>query len=210
MENPNTIINILMVAATVFASIVALIIAVYGKAMENAVYKPKISVGVRDGKGELTRTNDGNARFYHLVIQNNSSKIAHNAVPMLKKIEKKMGDNYIPIWEGSELPLIWQFGNNNTSVSRNIGAYQKNNTDIVSISKSGLYIRTLFIAANMPPDINSPGRWPLDQSMSIVCTVYVKYDEGVSKDYKFEIYWDGKMMDDTLEMEKHFIIKEKS
>lgn len=208
MGDTNTIINIAMVGATLLASIVALVIALFGKAMENAVYKPKIVISLRDNKGEITRASDGNYRFYHLVVQNNSSKIAHNAVPMLKKIEKKMGDNCILLWEGAELPLNWQFGNINNPISRNLGAKQKNNVDFVSISKMGLVLRTVFLVNNMPPDPNTPGRWPLGQDMNIVCTVYVKYDEGISKDYIWEIQWDGKMFDDTLEMEKHIVIKD--
>ncbi len=82
MEKAQLITNILFVIGIFWASIVALAIALFGKEMENAIYRPQITIKLRNTEGEETTNKYGRIRYYHLFVENKSSRIAHNAVPI--------------------------------------------------------------------------------------------------------------------------------
>ncbi len=101
--------------------------------------------------------------------------------------------------------MNWQFGNE-TNIIRTLGAKQKNNVDLIALSRNEMRIATLFTANSMPPKV-SPGKWKSGNKINIICTVYLKYDEGVSQDYTINIRWDGEWNADAYEMKKHIKIE---
>ena len=198
---------------TALATIAAVIVALFKDEIRNYLFPVLLKIHLKNDTGELTKVDfklpdastgsltpqSIDARYYHLLVSNESNqRTANQTQVFLKKVEERgSGGRFIPLWEG-EVPIEWD----HQSIyphARNIG--QPIYCDLCSVLKSGiLQLHPLIIPNNLKATYNTE---------TVIRLIFqAKCNEGVSEMVKIQIAWDGKWNDGDIEMKKHFIIEE--
>jgi hypothetical protein len=181
------------------------ILAIWGDRIRSAVAGPKISIRLRNEKGNLTlRANQKRTIFYHLELHNHRVwSPVRNVRLLLTSIEKKRPDGtYFPEQVVAPLQLTWsfpQFHEISPTVSK---------LDICDLGfldeDADRFSPSLYVYPN-----NFRGYVGKGESMRIGIIATADNYHSQSP-LVFEISWDGKWDDDMEEMRRHLVIRQTS
>ena len=187
------IINICIALATFLAAVIAL----FGEHWRKCLFQPKLTLKMNNELGELNKTGDGkDARYFHIVVANNTKEIAHNAHIILTQLDEAYEEDRRSLWKG-EIPLKWMYHEVYHTFVRDIGSQQKG--DLFMLTQKNLVLGVLFETKNLRTE------W---EKCDLFLTLSVKSDEIISKPITVRVIWDGKWSTDDEEMAKHLTVKE--
>jgi len=197
-EQWSIFINVLIAIGTISAVIVAL----FGNRIQNKIFRPKLSVVVLDGKGDLTKfTNGSRVIYYHLRFINEKKSVTiKNCKVYLKKILKRGADNN---YHNVPLPVPTKFCW--------AGRSDKNETvDIVTeqVLDFGFIIENDIEFKPVVEPIFNNFKGFLKQGESIRYQLEIIADNYRPKGLiTIETSWNGNWSDNLSIMESNFIIK---
>lgn len=187
--------------ASVIATLLLAVIAIWGDAIKSALVGPKLALSINDPLGERIDQSDGRkCRYYHLRIFNErKSAPAHNVRVVLTKLLKPAADDSIPdsALAGS-VQLNWRFGRYQPQFPT-IGPTMICDLGYL-IDGQEFKLSTIYNPNNLNCKVEA------DQRIHI--EVIAVSDEMESKPLRIEIAWDGGWSDDTVEMKRHLVVKE--
>ncbi|MBN1617836.1 hypothetical protein JW887_00640 [Candidatus Dojkabacteria bacterium] len=198
---------------TALATLAVVIVALFKDEIRNYLFPVLLKINLKNDTGELTKVDFNqpdasiggvthqsiDARYYHLIVRNESNqRTANQTQVFLKKVDELgPGGKFVSMWEG-EVPMEWEH-QSIYPLARNIG--QPISCDLCSVLKPGvLRLHPIIMPNNLKATYNTE---------TVIRLIFqAKCDEGVSKMFKIQIAWDGKWNDGDIEMKKHLIIEE--
>ncbi len=182
---------------TAIGTLLAVVVALFGKDIRRLWAGPKLSLRLFDSKGEIIKLNNGDsALFFHLIAENKKVDVANNALVFLTRIDENWEGGKRNLWAG-EVPLRWKYAEMFPFQARILGAEQQ--SDLFLVNQNGLMIMTVFKPNNL--------QIVWEKSCNIYLTAIVKSDQANSKPLNLHIVWDGEWIDSPEEMKKHLSVE---
>jgi len=176
-------------------------IAIWGDRIRSRFFGPKLRVFLLNPMGELNPLNDGRqCRNYHLTVTNNRKWApAHNVQIFLTKIFRQAADgSLIDKSFSGPLQLTWQFPEYHPQRLL-IGPDRVCDIGRV-INGNPFELMLYFTPNNFSKDVEAHQKTQVE--------VVAVADNGESEPTRIEIAWDGNWSDDTMEMNRHLIVRE--
>jgi hypothetical protein len=201
MTKSQFLIQTIIQIATVAATLLLGVIAIWGDFIKAKLLGPKLRLSLFDSEGERINLTDGtNARYYHLRVTNaRRSAQAKNVRVVVIKIVRPAADGSIPEETLSgPVQLIWQHGH---SMPQYPTVGPSLNCDLGCLLKDGGFNLSLqFVPNNVDPNVLA------NQKMQVQAIAVS--DETESNPLTVEIAWDGTWTEVAKEMRKHMVVKE--
>ncbi len=201
MTEKQFLIQTVIQIATVAATLLLGVIAIWGDFIKAKLLGPRLRLSLFDSEGERINLADGtNARYYHLRVTNaRRSAQAKNVRVVVTKIVRPAADGSIPEETLSgPVQLIWQHGH---SIPQYPTVGPSLNCDLGYLLKDkGFNLTLLFVPNNVDSKVIA--------NQKIRVQAIAVSDETESNPLTVEITWDGTWTEDAKEMRKHMVVKE--
>jgi hypothetical protein len=187
--------------AVAIATLLAVLVALFGPWINARLYRPGLTLTLRDPQGELTTLSNGEpARYYHLRASSDKAwpKATEAQILILRIDERKPHGVSQPIWVGA-LPVRWQY-HDALGMQRTI--VRDTFADLLRVRRSGiLEFRPLWIPINFRS---------YEGVTNLAITVVAQARECSSEVLKLSVDWDGMWHDGAAEMAQHLVIREQT
>jgi hypothetical protein len=198
MDTVGYVLEFLVAVGTISVAIVA----IWGDWFKHRFAAPKLSMKLRDTKGNPTTMNGHSVMYYHLIVENRREwAIARGVQVMLTGIWRRVADgSYKPEILAAELPLTWSYPQINPL---NPSIKKAKRCDFGLLQQEDLVFKpSLYIYPN-----NFKGYVRANESVRF--SIEIQADNYSSqKPYLFQVDWDGTWANDLSEMEKHLVVQE--
>ncbi len=194
--------EIFFIALGSIGSIIVAIVAIFGPAIQNVIFRPKLKLRLRSSLGEKTKTSSGVIQiYYHLEVFNeknvNPGKNVRVFIKEVWKNSKRM--SWEEVFHSGWLQLRWQFSNPyDSGISKEIG--QAYVCDFGVIDSQGFRLLTYVCPNNFSGYLDCEGE--------LKVTVIAQGDNAKSNELKLKIRWDGKWDENEKIMERNLIIED--
>ncbi len=198
--NPVNIWEIITAISTSLTVIIALFIALFGERIRKQLNRPFLRLTISNQCGEINYINNHEpAFFYFLHVSNTKWRLpANDAQVFLIKLEDKMAGLK---WQDTNgIPLRWkhhEYYKGRMLIGCDIDC------DICSINKLGFFMDFELYSYNTMRFLENSR-----SSCDLIADYQIKYNEGVSKKFRFHFKWDGVFDENPNNMKKHFSLKE--
>lgn len=200
-------------ATGAICTFLAVLAALFGDWIRNKLFRPKLTLTLRDHIGERTpmtliwssegqqKEEEGQARFYHVQVSNSKRwPPASNVQVFLIKVEEPGPDGTLQITWSGEAPIRWRH-HEIYPPAKIVGP--QTDCDLCSVVKNTenycwLDLHPLII----PRNLESRKR----QATNITISLQARSNEADSVISRFKIAWDGKWEEGDAEMAKHLVL----
>jgi len=192
--------------AVAIGTISVAILAIWGDQVRHCLHLgPLLKISLDDPQGELINILEGGghsspARYYHIRVQNlHRWDQATNVRVVIVGLSRPSADGaLVPQPMSGPLQLYWRFSSFHPTYSV-VGPYDI--ADLGFIKKGSEFKLTPFVE---PTNFN--GKISANERLQVV--VQALSDSNESKPIAIDVFWDGKWIDDTIEMAKHLIVRQ--
>jgi hypothetical protein len=189
---------VIRVLATLFAAVIA-IMSIWGESLRFKLTPAALRIRLRDEKGQLAHQDEGNSRYYHLVVDNPRKWVlAKNVVVDLMRIDRPGREGWITSYSTGPIPLVWQYGSFNKGPS-DIGRDRYCDLGRLRENGNSFGICTQFVPQGFNGSIR-PG-----EKMRAHFVAHA--DNATSNTIVIEFDWDGKWDDDNERMANHLSVR---
>ena len=186
---------------TAFGTLLIAVLAIWGEPIRLWLVGPKLEVSLSSSEGTLNYAGNQRipTRYYHLRISNRRKVPARNVRVHLTKILKPAADGrWVPQVLSGPLQLTWKFP---TTRPQFLTIGPDDCCDIGNLQKGQKFVLTPYVIPH-----NFVGYLEANERMRI--EVVAVSDNAESKPYCVEVAWDGQWSDDTLDMQRHLVVRE--
>ncbi len=186
---------------TALGTLLVAVAAIWGDPIRAWLVGPKLSLCLRDSRGERIDLTGGRpARYYHLAVANSRrSAIAHNVRVVLVAVSRPAADGEIasePL--SGPVQLTWQHGH---ALPQFATIGPPANADLGFVVRADVFtLCPLFKPNNLDITLRGGDRMVVD--------ALAVSDETESPLLRLEIAWDGSWSEDAAQMARHLVIKE--
>ena len=186
--------------------VTALFIAVFGERVKRHLNPPDLNLSIENSKGVFVPRDETNpdVRWYHLHITNNRRTSPANDIRVyLRKLEESRQGNFVTLWE-EPMPLTLR---HEASFRQRGIVGRPRDSDFINIAfheeKIGPKPVLAFPVIRPPRNIQVE----FEQATHLRATVFVDSVEKESKDFVFDIHWNGLWNEGNDEMAKNLQVK---
>ena len=183
------------------ATMVLAVVAIWGHIIRNLWLGPRLRVGLKNPRGEVSTFSDGVvSRYYHLRVWNERRAApAHNVRVVIRGLYRASADGTMALTPLSgALQLTWQFQGWNPQF-QTIGA--ESTCDLGFLRRGeDFQLSTAFRQISFDPTVR-PGN-------KVIVVLMALSDEGESIELRLEIAWDGVWSEDSEELARHMVVRE--